>query len=56
MNILSQVFSVAANMWLAVWSSAEDAEDKQSMYLGFYAGFGLGQGRKRIPAKNVHHY
>lgn len=48
MNIFYQVFSVAANIWLSVWSSdttsGEEGNQKQYEYLGIYAALGLGLG------------
>lgn len=49
LNIIYQGFSIGSNMWLSKWSSdksAADDNDVRNMYLGVYAAFGLGQGKK----------
>uniref|UniRef100_A0A1B6EGY9 ABC-type glutathione-S-conjugate transporter n=1 Tax=Clastoptera arizonana TaxID=38151 RepID=A0A1B6EGY9_9HEMI len=50
LNIVYQVFSIGSNVWLSEWSSdtsiiVNGTQDtsKRDMYLGVYAGFGLGQ-------------
>lgn len=48
LNIVYQAFSIGSNMWLSKWSndkSAANDTDTRNMYLGVYAGFGLGQGK-----------
>ncbi|XP_055308206.1 ATP-binding cassette sub-family C member 2-like, partial [Sitodiplosis mosellana] len=46
LNIVLQGFIVGSNIWLVAWSNDEAAAndtDKRNLYLGGYAGFGLGQ-------------
>ncbi|XP_055295954.1 multidrug resistance-associated protein 1 isoform X1 [Sitodiplosis mosellana] len=46
LNIVYQGFAIGSNMWLAKWSNdkaAANDTDKRNLYLGGYAGFGLGQ-------------
>lgn len=48
LNIVYQAFSIGSNMWLSKWSNDKNAAndtDTRNMYLGVYAGFGLGQGK-----------
>lgn len=45
--IIFQAFSVGSNVWISKWSSDKTVgndTEKRDMYIGVYAGFGLGQG------------
>ncbi|CAD1468702.1 unnamed protein product, partial [Heterotrigona itama] len=47
MNAVFQGFSIGSNAWLSVWSNSNNNtvnQVEQNMYLGVYAGLGLGQG------------
>ena len=51
MNAIFQGFSIGSNAWLSVWSDSNLTnynntvnQVEQNMYLGVYAGLGLGQG------------
>ncbi|XP_055307638.1 multidrug resistance-associated protein 1-like, partial [Sitodiplosis mosellana] len=46
LNIVYQGFTIGSNTWLAAWSNdkaAANDTNKRNLYLGGYAGFGLGQ-------------
>ncbi|KAF5296656.1 hypothetical protein FQR65_LT10196 [Abscondita terminalis] len=43
-HIMYQVYSVGAGVWLSIWSSHTNATNaERDVYLGVYAGLGLGQ-------------
>lgn len=46
MNGVFQSFSICSNVWLSVWSNDNDSAvpENRDMYLGVYAGLGVGQG------------
>lgn len=47
LNIVFQGFSIGSNVWLSRWANDKTAGNDTSvrdMYLGVYAGFGVGQG------------
>lgn len=46
LNIVFQGFSIGSNVWLSKWANDKTSNDSsvRDMYLGVYAGFGLGQG------------
>ncbi|CAG7831109.1 unnamed protein product [Allacma fusca] len=48
LNLIFQGFSVGSNIWLSVWSNENTLNgtqnvDKRDLYLGVYAGLGVGQ-------------
>lgn len=47
LNVVFQGFSIGSNVWLSRWANDKEAGNDTSlrdMYLGVYAGFGVGQG------------
>lgn len=46
LNIVFQGFSIGSNVWLSRWANDKATNDTsvRDMYLGVYAGFGIGQG------------
>lgn len=47
LNLVFQGFSIGSNIWLSRWATDKNAGNDtglRDMYLGVYAGFGLGQG------------
>ena len=51
LNMIFQGFSIGSNVWLSEWSSDKNAgtdNGLRNMYLGVYAAFGAGQGKKEL--------